>query len=175
VYKYSSGNFVLAFHLRYKYCSGNFVLIFPLLGTYILLGLCSQAPSNHIFRLWWDTVFSWGSVPSKRQWRFCSLSYRDRLSFPPSHVFNECCSCSCRRGEIVFELRSPTGFMFVPQINHECGEPRWNNTENRIILRRPIPVPLCLPQIIYGLTLARTRSSVVRGQPLTSWAMPRHM
>jgi hypothetical protein len=38
---------------------------------------------------------------------------------------------------------------------------------------KPVPVPLCLPQIPHGLTRARTRASAVRGQRLTTWAMAR--
>jgi hypothetical protein len=38
---------------------------------------------------------------------------------------------------------------------------------------KPVPVPFCPPQIPYGLTRARTRASVVRGQRLTTWAMAR--
>jgi hypothetical protein len=38
---------------------------------------------------------------------------------------------------------------------------------------KPVPVPLCPPQIPHGLTQARTRASVVRGRRLTAWAMSR--
>jgi hypothetical protein len=38
---------------------------------------------------------------------------------------------------------------------------------------KPVPVPLCPPQIPYGLTRARTRASAVRGRRLTTWAMAR--
>jgi hypothetical protein len=36
---------------------------------------------------------------------------------------------------------------------------------------KPVPVPLCPPQIPHGLTWARTRASAVRGRRLTTWAM----
>jgi hypothetical protein len=36
---------------------------------------------------------------------------------------------------------------------------------------KPVPVPLCPPQIPHGLTQARTRASAVRCQRLTTWAM----
>jgi hypothetical protein len=38
---------------------------------------------------------------------------------------------------------------------------------------KPVPVPLCPPQIPHGLTRARTRASAVWGRRLTTWAMPR--
>jgi hypothetical protein len=39
--------------------------------------------------------------------------------------------------------------------------------------KKPVPVPLCSPQIPHGLIRVRTRSSAVRGQRLTTWAMAR--
>jgi hypothetical protein len=36
---------------------------------------------------------------------------------------------------------------------------------------KPVPVPLCPPQIPHGLTRERTRASAVRGRRLTTWAM----
>jgi hypothetical protein len=38
---------------------------------------------------------------------------------------------------------------------------------------KPVPVPLCPPQISHGLTRARTRASAVTGRQLTTWAMAR--
>jgi hypothetical protein len=38
---------------------------------------------------------------------------------------------------------------------------------------KPVPAPLCPPQISHGLTRAQTRASAVRGQRLTAWAMAR--
>jgi hypothetical protein len=38
---------------------------------------------------------------------------------------------------------------------------------------KPVPVPLCWPQIPHGLTRARTRASAVRGRRLITWAMAR--
>jgi hypothetical protein len=38
---------------------------------------------------------------------------------------------------------------------------------------KPVPVPLCPPQIPHGLTRARTRDCAVRGWRLTTWAMAR--
>jgi hypothetical protein len=35
---------------------------------------------------------------------------------------------------------------------------------------KPVPVPLCPPQIPHGLTWERTRASAVRGRRLTTWA-----
>jgi hypothetical protein len=41
------------------------------------------------------------------------------------------------------------------------------------IREKPIPVPLCPPQITHGLTRAQTRDSAVRGERLNAWAMAR--
>jgi hypothetical protein len=38
---------------------------------------------------------------------------------------------------------------------------------------KPVPVPLCPPQIPHGLTQAWTRASAVTGWRLTTWAMAR--
>jgi hypothetical protein len=38
---------------------------------------------------------------------------------------------------------------------------------------KPIPVPLCPPQIPHGLNRDRTRASAVGGRRLTAWAMAR--
>jgi hypothetical protein len=40
---------------------------------------------------------------------------------------------------------------------------------------KPVPVPLCPPQIPYGLTRAWTRASAVRGRRLTAWDMARQI
>jgi hypothetical protein len=39
--------------------------------------------------------------------------------------------------------------------------------------KKPVPVPLCPPQIPHGLTLVWTQASAVRGQRLTTWALAR--
>jgi hypothetical protein len=38
---------------------------------------------------------------------------------------------------------------------------------------KPVPVPLCPPQMPHGLTQDRTRASAVGGRRLTAWAMAR--
>jgi hypothetical protein len=38
---------------------------------------------------------------------------------------------------------------------------------------KPVPVPLCPPQIPHGLNRAQTRASAVRGRRLTTWTMAR--
>jgi hypothetical protein len=57
---------------------------------------------------------------------------------------------------------------------YEFGERRWNDIltgETEELREKPVPVPLCPPQISHGLTQARTRASAVRGRWLTTWAM----
>jgi hypothetical protein len=38
---------------------------------------------------------------------------------------------------------------------------------------KPVPVPICPPQIPHALNRARTRASAVRGRRLTTWSMAR--
>jgi hypothetical protein len=55
-------------------------------------------------------------------------------------------------------------------------EPRWNETDRgkpKYSGEKPVPVPLCPPQIPHGLTRDRTQASAVRGRRLTAWAMAR--
>jgi hypothetical protein len=44
---------------------------------------------------------------------------------------------------------------------------------NRSTRRKPVPVPLCPPQIPHDLTWDRTRAAAVGSQRLTAWAMAR--
>jgi hypothetical protein len=64
-----------------------------------------------------------------------------------------------------------------------CTSPRWYDGDfgaiggmrisrgNRSIRKKPVPVPLCPPQIPYDLTRVRTRDSAVGSRRLTAWAM----
>jgi hypothetical protein len=55
---------------------------------------------------------------------------------------------------------------------YEYEEPRWNDTDRdteELFWEKPVPVPLCPPQIPRGLT----RASAVRGRRITTWAMAR--
>jgi hypothetical protein len=59
---------------------------------------------------------------------------------------------------------------------YEFGERRWNDIltgETEELGEKPVPVPLCPPQIPHGLTRARTRASAVRGRRLTAWTTAR--
>jgi hypothetical protein len=92
--------------------------------------------------------------------------------------FIVCSCCSCRLGwDYVSELRPPTGLLFIPQIIYEYGEPWWNDIDSekpkKKLGEKPVPVPLCPPQISHGLTREQTRASAVKGQRLTAWAMAR--
>jgi hypothetical protein len=51
-------------------------------------------------------------------------------------------------------------------------EHRWNENQ-RTRGKKPVPMPLCPPQIPHGLTRDRTRASAVRGRQQTAWAMAR--
>jgi hypothetical protein len=54
-------------------------------------------------------------------------------------------------------------------MEHRCdrGKPKYS-------AEKPVPVPLCPPQILRGVTPQdRTRASAVRGRRLTAWAMAR--
>jgi hypothetical protein len=50
----------------------------------------------------------------------------------------------------------------------------WNwQGETEVLGKKPVPVPLCPPQIPHGLTRDRTRASVMGCRRLTAWAMAR--
>jgi hypothetical protein len=55
------------------------------------------------------------------------------------------------------------------------GEPvEWNwQGKTEELGEKPVPVPLCPPQIPHGLTRDRTRASAMGGRRLTAWAMAR--
>jgi hypothetical protein len=74
-----------------------------------------------------------------------------------------------------FELRLPTGLLFIPYVIYGRGEQRWDDIagETGQFGEKPVPVPLYPPQIPYGLTRARTRTYALRGRRLTAWAMTR--
>jgi hypothetical protein len=52
-------------------------------------------------------------------------------------------------------LESHCGMIYLQGKTEELGE-------------KPVPVPLCPPQILHGLTRARTRASAVTGRRLTT-------
>jgi hypothetical protein len=58
---------------------------------------------------------------------------------------------------------------------HFNGVPvEWNwQGKTEVPGEKPVPVPLCPPQIPHGPTLDRTRVSAMRGRRLTAWAMAR--
>jgi hypothetical protein len=50
----------------------------------------------------------------------------------------------------------------------------WNwQGKTEVIGEKPVPLPLCPPQIPHGLTRDQTRTSAVGGLRLTAWAMAR--
>jgi hypothetical protein len=75
----------------------------------------------------------------------------------------------------VSELRPPTAPLFIPRcyMNTDNHGGMMLTRNNRITLRKPVPVPLCPPQILYGLSRARTQISVERGRRLIAWTMVR--
>jgi hypothetical protein len=56
-------------------------------------------------------------------------------------------------------------FFFIFPCNEiDRGKPKYSG-------KKPVPVPLCQPQIPHGPTWDRTRAFAVRGRRLTAWAM----
>jgi hypothetical protein len=50
----------------------------------------------------------------------------------------------------------------------------WNwQGKTEVLGEKPVPVPLCPPQIPHRLTRDRTRAFAVGGRRLTAWAMAR--
>jgi hypothetical protein len=66
-----------------------------------------------------------------------------------------------------------TYLLLIPQMVYEYGDPvewYWSG-KSKNSQEKPIPVPLCPPQIPHGPTRSRTQPSVVRGRRLTAWAI----
>jgi hypothetical protein len=61
---------------------------------------------------------------------------------------------------------------FVFPYNGAPVEWNWQG-KTEVLGKKPVPVPLCPPQIPHGLTRDWTRASAVRGRRLTAWAMAR--
>jgi hypothetical protein len=63
--------------------------------------------------------------------------------------------------------------IFCPFPNN--GAPvEWNwEGKTEVLGGKPVPVPLCPPQIAHGLIRDRTRASAMEGRQLTAWAMAR--
>ena len=48
----------------------------------------------------------------------------------------------------------------------------WNDREKlKYSEKKPVPLPICLPQILHGLAWDQTQASLVSGQGLTTCAM----
>jgi hypothetical protein len=75
----------------------------------------------------------------------------------------------------VSELLSLTEILFIPHTiwvwRTTMGWYWQGKTEE--LGEKPVPVPLCPPQIPHGLTRAWIRTSVVKVRRLTAWAMAR--
>jgi hypothetical protein len=81
-------------------------------------------------------------------------------------------------GETVHLVRLPlTGLLYQPRMidDDECGAVCGMiiGKGNRSTRRKPVPVPLCPPQIPHDLTWAGTRATAVWKRRLTDWAMAR--
>jgi hypothetical protein len=74
-------------------------------------------------------------------------------------------------------VRRPiTGLFYQPRMaDDECGAigGMRNGSGNRSTRRKPVPVPLCPPQIPHDMMRARTRAAAVGSRRLTAWAMAR--
>jgi hypothetical protein len=54
----------------------------------------------------------------------------------------------------VSELQPPAGLLFIPLVTYEYGELWWDDIdrgETEQLVQKPVPVPLCSPQIPHGL------------------------
>jgi hypothetical protein len=71
--------------------------------------------------------------------------------------------------------KSATNWPIVPDLDDECGAAGGMRIGrgNLSTRRKPVPVPLCPPQIPHDLTWARTRAAAVGNRQLTTWAMAR--
>jgi hypothetical protein len=63
-------------------------------------------------------------------------------------------------------------FFFIFPSNGARVEWSWQG-ETEVLGEKPVPVPLCQPQIPMDWSRDQTRASAVRGRRLTAWAMAR--
>jgi hypothetical protein len=63
-------------------------------------------------------------------------------------------------------------FFFIFASNGAPVEWNWQG-KTEVLGEKPVPVPLCPPQIPHWLTRDRTRAAAVEGRRLTAWAMAR--
>ena len=63
-------------------------------------------------------------------------------------------------------------FFFIFPSNGAPVEWNWQG-KTEVLGEKPVPLPLCPPQIPHGLTRNRTRASAVGSRRLTAWAMTR--
>jgi hypothetical protein len=90
---------------------------------------------------------------------------------------NGCCYCNLCEGDTIslWNWASNGSFVHPPD---DIGI-IWSSggmiltTKNLRTRRKPVPVPLCPPQVPHGLTWARTRASAVRCRWQPAWAMAR--
>jgi hypothetical protein len=68
--------------------------------------------------------------------------------------------------------RKVISFFFIFPSNGAPVEWNWQG-KIEVLGWKPVPVPLCPPQIPYGMTRDRTRASAVGGRRLTAWSMAR--
>jgi hypothetical protein len=71
-----------------------------------------------------------------------------------------------------FPVMKMISIFFVFPSNGARVEWNWQG-KTEVLGENPVPVPLCPPQILQGLTRDRTRASALRGRRLTAWAMAR--
>jgi hypothetical protein len=121
-------------------------------------------------------------------WRFPSSQlFCVHYTYICNHCYVEClnttrlhlpCSFSpWRWGRSSTQAWMPTyvSILRIPQmirVWRETVEWYWQGKTEELG-KKPVPVPLCPPQIPHGLTRTRTRASAVRGRRLTNWALAR--
>jgi hypothetical protein len=124
------------------------------------------------------------NVRTINKWHLCKTSMNKEVKgkekynnleriFPSYAAFLRYCSLSCRWSKTTslncnhqMAYCSPTDDRLY---EYEYAEPRWNDTsrETEELGEKPVPVPLCPPQISYGLTRGLTLASSVRRRCLT--------
>jgi hypothetical protein len=93
----------------------------------------------------------------------CSYIKWQQPSLPPHRSLKAYC--------VTLWWRWLVFFSFLKVMEH-----RWNETDrekSKYSEKKPVPVPLCPPQIPHRLTRDRIRASAMGGRRLTAWAMAR--
>jgi hypothetical protein len=106
------------------------------------------------------------------QRRYCFYYWRAPQQMLRTHRSLEGLLCNPMRKMIKMIKMMMIRFFLLFHFNGVPVEWNWQG-KAEVLREKPVPVPLCPPQIPHGPTRDRNRASAMRGRRLTSWVMAR--